>query len=634
MNIKRTINIKKAINIFKQNKIEKTSYLNTKRVLSAVVSATILTSALSLSPVVFADGSPSFWAETEVNSAIQNGYVPNTLQDNYTQDITRQNFAYLAVSFLAKVKNTTTDKLTEQYNHNPFNDTDDKYIKAAYGLKILNGRGDGTFAPNDTISRQEAAKVIVSTYYAYTGKSPNIADEYLTYNDAYEIADWAREYVSSVTSLGLMKGDHNNYFTPEAKYTTEQSIITFERLYQSIKSEEGVNPDMTHKNPQITEMLKSENGILVKENTNEAVLLNGVNLGSWLMMEMWMGPIEAPNDEFSYSDVISTLKKRFGEEKAQELINLYEESFITDEDFARIEALGFNCIRLPFWYRNFMNENGNWFTLRPDENPGFKLLDKIIDKCSEHGLYVILDMHGCPGGQSMNHSTGVSGKNQLYGNEKNLSAMESLWTTIAERYKDNPTVAAYDIMNEPMNNGGYSGLRAWQPGSDQAIRLTNGVYDRMIKAIRKTGDNHVITVEGIWSINNLPDPQSMGWNNMMYQLHLYDEKESDVDDRIRELTDIAQKQYGTAVLVGEYNNKQSERYAAGRYKENGINRVKWTYKAVNAWYDGWALYNKNIDRIDIQTATEEEIRTAFGTKMLTENNFMLDTAEYNKITLE
>ena len=114
------------------------------------------------------------------------------------------------------------------------------------------------------------------------------------------------------------------------------------------------------------------------------------------------------------------------------------------------KALGFNCVRIPFWYRNFMNSSGNnRFTVRHDDNDGFKRLDKIIEQCAARGLYVIPDMHGCPGGQSMNQSTGVAGKNELYNNEKNLSIMENLWVAIAERYKDNPVVAAYDIMNEP-----------------------------------------------------------------------------------------------------------------------------------------------------------------------------------------
>ena len=579
----------------------------------------------------YAKGEPSFWAANEVNSAIEKGYVPEDLQDLYTTDITRLQFARLAVSFLADIKGTTVEKMTASTADAPFSDTNDKSVAEAYALGILNGRGNGIFSPYDTITREEAAKVLVLTYKAYIGREIPPPNLMLTYNDTEEISGWAADYVRIVTDFGIMKGDQNNCFLPFSEYTIEQSIITFERIYKMIDDDESQQPSFDNTNPKIENMLYVKDGRLVSGSDENEVILNGVNLGSWLMMEMWMCPIEAKDEQFSYSDAIGVLESRFGRKKAEELITLYEDSFITDDDFAKIEALGFNCVRIPFWYRNFMNSSGNWFTVRHDDNDGFKRLDKIIEQCAAHGLYVILDMHGCPGGQSMNQSTGVAGKNELYNNEKNLSIMENLWVAIAERYKDNPVVAAYDIMNEPMNNGGYTGTRAWQAGSDDAIRLTNNVYDRMIKSIRKTGDTHVITVEGIWSIYNLPDPETMGWDNMMYQLHLYDVTKSNIDGRLKEMTELAREKYKTAILVGEYNNKEGQRYASGQYDEIGLNRVKWTYKAVNAWYDGWGLYNKNINRVDIKTADESDIRAAFGEEMLTDNGFMLDSREYNKI---
>ena len=579
----------------------------------------------------YAKGEPSFWAANEVNSAIEKGYVPEDLQDLYTTDITRLQFARLAVSFLADIKGTTVEKMTASTADAPFSDTNDKSVAEAYALGILNGRGNGIFSPYDTITREEAAKVLVLTYKAYIGREIPPPNLMLTYNDTEEISGWAADYVRIVTDFGIMKGDQNNCFLPFSEYTIEQSIITFERIYKMIDDDESQQPSFDNTNPKIENMLYVKDGRLVGGSDENEVILNGVNLGSWLMMEMWMCPIEAKDEQFSYSDAIGVLESRFGRKKAEELITLYEDSFITDDDFAKIEALGFNCVRIPFWYRNFMNSSGNWFTVRHDDNDGFKRLDKIIEQCAAHGLYVILDMHGCPGGQSMNQSTGVAGKNELYNNEKNLSIMENLWVAIAERYKDNPVVAAYDIMNEPMNNGGYTGTRAWQAGSGDAIRLTNNVYDRMIKAIRKTGDTHVITVEGIWSIYNLPDPETMGWDNMMYQLHLYDVTKANIDGRLKEMTELAREKYKTAILVGEYNNKEGQRYASGQYDEIGLNRVKWTYKAVNAWYDGWGLYNKNINRVDIKTADESDIRAAFGEEMLTDNGFMLDSREYNKI---
>ena len=381
-----------------------------KRIGAALCALGLTLTALSSA---YAKGEPSFWAENEVNSAIEKGYVPEDLQDLYTTDITRLQFARLAVSFLADIKGTTVEKMTANTADAPFSDTNDKSVAEAYALGILNGRGNGIFSPYDTITREEAAKILVLTYKAYIGREIPPPNLMLTYNDTEEISGWAADYVRIVTDFGIMKGDQNNCFLPFSEYTIEQSIITFERIYKMIDDDESQQPSFDNTNPKIENMLYVKDGRLVSGSDDNEVILNGVNLGSWLMMEMWMCPIEAKDEQFSYSDAIGVLESRFGRKKAEELITLYEDSFITDDDFAKIEALGFNCVRIPFWYRNFMNSSGNWFTVRHDDNDGFKRLDKIIEQCAAHGLYVILDMHGCPGGQSMNQSTDVAGKNEL-----------------------------------------------------------------------------------------------------------------------------------------------------------------------------------------------------------------------------
>lgn len=82
----------------------------------------------------------------------------------------------------------------------------------------------------------------------------------------------------------------------------------------------------------------------------EEVILRGVNLGTWLIHESWMTPIENSDDNIS---TLNTLTERFGVEKAYELINIYEDNWITEYDLDRIVELGFNCVRVPFWFRNF-----------------------------------------------------------------------------------------------------------------------------------------------------------------------------------------------------------------------------------------------------------------------------------------
>lgn len=383
-----------------------------------------------------------------------------------------------------------------------------------------------------------------------------------------------------------------------------------------------------HQNPPITGILSVQNGQLVTPD-GEAVTLYGVNLGGWMLMETWMGVVSNYAEDWGYYDTLEVLESRFGAEKTAALVKLYEDHFITAEDIAQIERLGFNCVRVPFWYRNFMTEDGAWLAEDPAENPGFQRLDWLLEQCGQHGIYVILDLHGAPGGQSMNHCTGKAGRNLLYTGEDNLETAERLWKAIGARYQDNPVVAAYDLLNEPQNNGGYTGDTAWPAESAEAVSHTNAAYDRLYRAVRDEDGEHVVSLEGIWSTTVLPNPDEMGYENMLYQLHLYDTDRGMVNYRIQELV-TARKDWGVAVLVGEFNNQKLERYACEQYRKNQIGYIKWTYKTVNTG-DNWGLYNGSVQRVNIKTASYEEIADCFENRLHTEN-FILNEQELADIS--
>ena len=359
-------------------------------------------------------------------------------------------------------------------------------------------------------------------------------------------------------------------------------------------------------NPKGMSLLTVKDGYIVNEN-DENIILKGVNLGNWLLWETWMGFVPEYTEDWAYYDTLQVLIDRFGEEKTAEIVKTYEDNFITEDDIAQIEKLGFNCVRVPFWYRNFMTEDLKWLSENHDDNKGFQKLDWLISICEKYGIYVMLDLHGAPGGQSKNHCTGKAGRNELYENENMMNATVELWSVIAERYKDNKTVCAYDLLNEPQNNGGYEGDYSWSAESEDAVSRTNKAYDTLYKAIREIDKNHIISFEGVWSTTVLPNPQEIGYENLLYQLHLYDSEKGMIRYRVDELK-TARKDWGVAVVVGEYNNHECEEYAQKKYEKNDISRIKWTYKTYNAG-ETWGIFNKDVERIDIKTASYEEIIT-------------------------
>lgn len=369
------------------------------------------------------------------------------------------------------------------------------------------------------------------------------------------------------------------------------------------------------------DFLKAEDGYL-KNQSGEIVVLKGVNAGGWLIQESWMCPVSGADRAWANLDSINALKGRgFTQEQIQTLFDSYQDNWFTAIDLDNLEAMGINCVRVPFWYRNFMSdEKGTWITGDDmDTNPGIKRLDWVIDECGKRGMYVILDCHGAPGGQSMDHCCGTLCKNEVYDSAENRAILKDLWTRIANRYQGNPVVAAYDILNEPQNNKGYEGTNSWMPGTKEALVRTYAIYDEMYQAIRAVDSDHVISVEAIWDGKCLPNPKKFGWANMLYQMHIYDRTKFMVKHRINELKRF-QKKYGVAAYAGEFNCGPQEELAMDLFNQRGISWTTWAYKgAKQRLGNNWFLYVKQMPYVDVNVDSYEDMLCKWGSVLRTDN---------------
>jgi aryl-phospho-beta-D-glucosidase BglC (GH1 family) len=383
------------------------------------------------------------------------------------------------------------------------------------------------------------------------------------------------------------------------------------------------------------------------------LVLRGVNLGGWMLQESWMCPVFGRDREWANLDTIRAMEDRgWTAAQIQELFDTYQDNWITVDDFDFFKAQGVNSIRIPFWYRNFMSdEAGAWINNDDGSgadtaNPGFRRLDWAITQAKKRGIYVILDMHGVPGGQSMDHSCGTIGKNEVYTNAEYEQITVDLWAAIARRYKDEPAVAAYDLLNEPQNNGGFSGPNAWAPGSNRAIHETVRLYDRLYREIRAVDPDTIVIMEGIWSMN-LPNPayvhsgainanerysgKQTAWDrNVMYSMHIYDHgldtksppsQGGTINYRVYELTE-ARKKWGVAVHVGEFNNdgQGNQAVAYQLYNDSKISWNMWTYKIAGANMGNWSLYQSaSKPKANPQTDNFETIKEKWGETLRTFN---------------
>ena len=248
------------------------------------------------------------------------------------------------------------------------------------------------------------------------------------------------------------------------------------------------------------------------DQNNNRVELRGVNLGNWLLLEFWMMGSAISTNSGAVLDqctLENTLTSRFGYAERERLMDVFRDSWMTDRDWDRIKALGFNVVRLPFIYNLIEDENAP-YNLRPD---AWQYLDQAIAKAAQRGIYVILDLHGAVGSQGREHHSGCAGRNWYWdgGNGHPASYYQDrtswLWQQIAARYRNNNTVAAYGLLNEPWGTN--------------ANTLADNLYF-LAQQIRPVDPNHIIILHGHTSgIGAFGNPAGRGFSNMAFEMHFY-----------------------------------------------------------------------------------------------------------------
>jgi len=145
----------------------------------------------------------SAWAHDGINQAFELGLIPQSLKNSYTQATTRAEFTALAVALYETI---TGRVITGRMQ---FNDTDDINVQKMGYLGVVTGVGGGNFAPNNTLTREQAAVMLA--------RLADVIGQPLG--------------VGQMQASGIMGGVGDNQFAPQGNYTREQSIVTMLRLF-------------------------------------------------------------------------------------------------------------------------------------------------------------------------------------------------------------------------------------------------------------------------------------------------------------------------------------------------------------------------------------------------------------------
>jgi len=219
---------------------------------SMIIAAAFMLCLAMFSEIAYA-GEPSSWALKEVNEAMELEIVPDSLQGEYTVPIKRAEFCQLIVNMITVKEGKSISEIVAEAGKeidDVFSDTDDQDILAAYALGIVSGLGDGVFAPDKEIKRQEAAAMLVRTA-KILGEVAGTEEE-LTFADKDKIDSYALESVAAATlvlkdstnGVALMAGAENNQFSPLGVYTREQAIMTAKRLYNAFSEAAAAVPEV------------------------------------------------------------------------------------------------------------------------------------------------------------------------------------------------------------------------------------------------------------------------------------------------------------------------------------------------------------------------------------------------------
>lgn len=241
------------------------------------------------------------------------------------------------------------------------------------------------------------------------------------------------------------------------------------------------------------------------------IFIQGINLGNWLNPEGYMFLFDN-SPAASFRNINEGFCEMVGPDFTKEFWRRFKENYITEKDIQYIAKTGMNSIRIPFHYKLFTDED--YMGLDADQN-GFEILDKLIGWCHKSGIYVILDMHDAPGGQTGDNIDDSYAYPWLMESEPSKQLYCSIWQNIARHYANEPTVLGYDLMNEPIAHF----LLDKHPQLNDSLLV---LYKRCIDSIRKVDQNHILLIGGAqWNSNFKIFEGKHLDDNMMFTCHKY-----------------------------------------------------------------------------------------------------------------
>jgi endoglucanase len=298
----------------------------------------------------------------------------------------------------------------------------------------------------------------------------------------------------------------------------------------------------------------------IVDGNGKPLMLRGINLGNWFEPEGYMFHLD--NGPQSPREIEEFTEELIGPEKSAAFWKKWRGTYITEADIDRVKQAGFNSVRVPIHWKFFDSDNAE----------GFELIDRLVRWASKDGIYIIIDLHCAPGGQTGTNIDDSDDYPWLYSDAQAQAHTIAVWRRIAKRYANEPIVLGYDLLNEPIPH--FPQLQRYNKDLEP-------LYRRIAAAVRAVDPNHVLILGGAQWDSNFKVFGPPFDKNVVYTFHKYwTATDASV---IREYLDYRDK-YHVPIWLGESGENKDEWIAAftKTLEDNHVGWCFWPYKKMDA----------------------------------------------------
>jgi glucan 1,3-beta-glucosidase len=318
-------------------------------------------------------------------------------------------------------------------------------------------------------------------------------------------------------------------------------------------------------------------------------MINGINLGGWLVLEYWMNRDLFKGLPDDCHDETCFMKHH---EDAFSILDKHHDSWIKIEDLLWIKEQGFNLVRIPFpWW--IFGEGGYTRSIHH--------LDRITTQCEEIGLDFMLDLHTAPGCQNGFDNGGIEGTLTWHTKQAYINKTIEVLIKVFKRYNELQHFHSIELLNEPF--------------ATIPLNIIQDFYKESYTALRELNSSRFIIFHDAFRFNQWESFfKENQFKNVILDTHMYQCFDHSMFDKdinghvqlaLNRQAVLDQVQLYVPVIVGEWSlglrmNKElsqnAEKGNLSQYYEaqkkgmsTSYGTIFWSYKIFGDTHLGWNM---------------------------------------------